>query len=183
MISKAWWVGFFVCTCCVQLSGQVVSIPQTDGPITIDGKVDEAVWQKGFELTDFKQIEPSLGADATERVEVKVLYDEHFLYVGAKMFFSDPSQVFATTLERDKTQSADDYFEFYIDSYNDMLNTLVFRTNPLGARQDLEISRNGEDFNDSWNTFWNAASYIDEDGWSTELRIPFSSLRYEQADV
>lgn len=156
-----------------------VEIPKVNEQIVLDGHVSETEWANAYELKDFKQIEPNLGANTTENVTVKVLYDNQYLYVAAIMTFDNPSQVFAATLERDKTQSNDDYFEFYIDSYNDKLNTLVFRTNPLGARQDLEISRNGEDFNDSWNTFWNATSRINETGWSTELRIPFSSLRYE----
>jgi len=162
---------------------QTVNIPKRTTSIELDGIINDSEWQNAYILNDFKQIEPNLGANATENVVVKVMYDEEHLYVSANILFSDPSQIFATTLERDKALSNDDYFEIYIDSYNDKLNTLVFRTNPLGARQDLEISRNGEDFNNSWNTFWNASSKINVDGWSTEMRIPFSSLRYEASNV
>ncbi|WP_273565836.1 carbohydrate binding family 9 domain-containing protein [Maribacter halichondriae] len=162
---------------------QITDIPKRTVSIELDGVINSSEWQNAFELNNFKQIEPNLGANATENVVVKVLYDAQFLYISANISFNDPSQIFATTLERDKAQSDDDYFEIYIDSYNDKLNTLVFRTNPLGARQDLEISRNGEDFNNSWNTFWTATSKINEDGWSTEMRIPFSSLRYEKSDI
>lgn len=162
---------------------QTINIPKKTSQIELDGVINSSEWQNAFTLNDFKQIEPNLGASATENVEVNILYDEEYLYVAASISFSEPSQIFATTLERDKALSNDDYFEIYIDSYNDKLNTLVFRTNPLGARQDLEISRNGEDFNNSWNTFWNATSKINTDGWSTEMRIPFSSLRYEKSDV
>ncbi|WOD44036.1 carbohydrate binding family 9 domain-containing protein [Hwangdonia lutea] len=158
-------------------------IPKKTAPIQLDGSIEPAEWQNAYVLTDFKQIEPNLGARASEQVVVKVLYDAQYLYVSAQIPFTNPSTIFATTLERDKAQTDDDYFEFYIDSYNDKLNTLVFRTNPLGTKQDLEISRNGEDFNNSWNTFWNAASQIHHNGWSTEMRIPFSSLRYEASAV
>ena len=165
------------------LFSQTANIPKKMTEIVLDGDIMNTEWMGAFILNNFKQIEPNLGANATENVEVKVLYDEEYLYVAANIPFNEPSQIFATTLERDKTLTNDDYFEIYIDSYNDKLNTLVFRTNPLGARQDLEISRNGEDFNDSWNTFWDATSKIKKDGWSTEMRIPFSSLRYEKSDV
>jgi len=161
----------------------IVDIHKISSKITIDGSINDSEWTEAFILDNFKQIEPNLGAEATERVVVKVLYDEKYLYISGKILFNDPSQIFATTLERDKAQSDDDYFEVYIDSYNDKLNTLVFRTNPLGARQDIEVSRNGGDFNNSWNTFWTAASNINDDGWSTEMRIPFSSLRYKKSDI
>jgi len=162
---------------------QIPTISKTTAQIELDGVINNNEWQNAFILNDFKQIEPSLGANATENVEVQVLYDDTYLYIAANIPFTNPSEIFATTLERDKAQTDDDYFEFYIDSYNDKLNTLVFRTNPLGTRQDLEISRNGEDFNNSWNTFWSAASRINNNGWSTEMRIPFSSLRYEASNV
>ncbi|MFD1163033.1 carbohydrate binding family 9 domain-containing protein [Hwangdonia seohaensis] len=177
---RSLFIAFFILT---NAGFSQTEIPKATAPIQLDGFIDPAEWQHAFVLTDFKQIEPNLGASTSEKIIVKLLYNTQYLFIAANIPFTNPSEIFATTLERDKAQSDDDYFEFYIDSYNDKLNTLVFRTNPLGTRQDLEISRNGEDFNSSWNTFWSAASKINNNGWSTEIRIPFSSLRYQAATI
>ena len=165
-----------------KLEAQVINVPNINSQLTIDGNVTENAWIQAHQLNNFKQLEPSLGADATEIAIVKVMCDDRYLYVSGVAYFSDPSQVFATTLERDIAQVKDDYIEIHLDTYNDKTNTLVFRTNPLGARQDFEISRNGEAFNTSWNTFWTAASKINANSWSMEMRIPFSSLRYQKAN-
>ncbi len=162
---------------------QEVDIPKINAAIVLDGTLDEPEWESAHELIDFKQIEPDLGANATENAVIKFMYDEQYLYIGGISYFNDPTQIFATTLERDINLNIDDYIEIHLDTYNDKLNTLVFRTNPLSARQDYEIGRNGDAFNLSWNTFWDAKSKINNDGWSTEIRIPFSSLRYNKADI
>ncbi|WP_452224605.1 DUF5916 domain-containing protein [Lacinutrix chionoecetis] len=161
---------------------QIQDIHRINTTIHIDGINDEKDWDNAFTLSNFKQLEPNLGAEATEFTLIKVMYDDTYLYISGMCNYKDPSQLFATTLERDIEQLKDDYIEIHLDTYNDKLNTLVFRTNPLGARQDFEVSRNGEAFNTSWNTFWTATSKINSKGWSTEIRIPFSSLRYEKAD-
>ncbi len=160
-----------------------VDIPKVETSIQLDGNVTENEWSNAYVLSDFKQINPDLGAMATEKAIVKMMHDDQYLYIGAISYFSDPSQLFATTLERDIAQIKDDYIEIHLDTYNDKINTLVFRTNPLGARQDFEVSRNGEDFNTSWNTFWNVTSTLLDNGWSAEFRIPFSSLRYKKSET
>ncbi len=158
-----------------------INIPKVETPIELDGQVTTNEWQHAYILYDFKQIEPNLGLPATESATIRVLYDDTYLYISGVCTYLDPSQLFATTLERDAVQLKDDYIQIHLDTYNDKINTLVFRTNPLGARQDMEVSRNGEEFNTSWNTFWTVRSTILDNGWSTEIRIPFSSLRYKMA--
>jgi hypothetical protein len=177
------YLGLFFLFSPILLIGQgIENVPRITTTIQLDGLLTEEIWSQAYELTNFKQIAPNLGADATENASVKIMYDDNYLYVGGISLFSDPSQIFATTLERDVFQDNDDYIEIHLDTYNDKINTLIFRTNPLGARQDLEVSRNGEDFNTSWNTFWDAKSVITDTGWSTEIRIPFSSLRYQKSE-
>ncbi len=157
-------------------------IPNINGEIQLDGRPDEPVWSSAFILRDFKQLEPDLGGTPSEASEVKIFYNRNYLYVAAAIHFSDPSQIFATMLERDVPQAKDDYFEIHLDTYNDKTNALVFRTNPLGTRQDFEVSRNGEEFNMSWNTFWDVKTSLNSYGWSCEMRIPFSSLRFREAE-
>jgi len=171
----------FILICQFSYTQSIIDIPKINSTITLNGDLNELEWKNSYTLEKFKQITPDLGAVTTEKAIVKVLYDDQYLYIGGISYFSNPSQMFATTLERDINQVKDDYIEFHIDTYNDKINTLVFRINPLGTRQDFEISRNGEVFNTSWNTFWDGKSKVNTDSWTTEIRIPFSSLRYKKA--
>lgn len=163
-------------------SQDIVDIPKINSTIIIDGDLNELEWNNAYIISDFKQTTPNLGAIATENAVVKIMYDDQYLYVGGLSHFTNPSQMFATVLERDIDQIKDDFIEIHLDTYNDKINTLVFRVNQLSAKQDFEVSRNGEVFNTSWNTFWDAKSIKNAGGWSTEIRIPFSSLRYKIAN-
>jgi len=160
--------------------GQENHIPKFNEIINLDGKIDEPIWKNGYLITDFKQVEPNLGEKASENPQVYLGYDEEYLYIGAIISYSDPSQMYARVLERDVSLIRDDFIEIHIDSYNDHTNSLVFSTNPLGARFDFEVSRNGDEINKTWNTFWDVSSSKHPQGWSTEIRIPFSSLRYQK---
>ncbi len=155
-----------------------VYLPKTNTIVKLDGKLDEQVWQQALRITDFKQFEPNLGIKASESPIVYVMYDDQYLYVGAKITYKDPSKMFAKILERDVPLNRDDYLEIHIDSYNDHTNSLVFSTNPLGSRYDYEVNRNGQEINSSWNAFWDVSTSIEKYGWSMEMRIPFTSLRY-----
>ena len=161
--------------------GQENHIPKFNEIINLDGKLDESVWKNGYLITDFKQVEPNLGEKASENPQVYLGYDEEYLYIGAIISYSDPSQMYARVLERDVSLIRDDFIEIHVDSYNDHTNSLVFSTNPLGARFDFEVSRNGDEINKTWNTFWDVSSSKHPQGWSTEIRIPFSSLRYQKS--
>ncbi|GAB5398466.1 MAG: hypothetical protein Aureis2KO_00510 [Aureisphaera sp.] len=176
-----------ICVICVTLlhsllvAQTVEEIHRTSGTFRLDGVLHEPEWKSALTLTNFKQIEPNIGMLSTENLEVSLMYDERFMYFGVNNVYENTQDLFATTLERDAPQDRDDYVEFHIDTYNDKINVLVFRVNPLGTRQDLEVSRNGEEFNTSWNTFWDTRSQVNDRGWTSEIRIPFSSLRFHKA--
>jgi hypothetical protein len=164
------------------LSAQIITVPFNSKDVIIDGVLNELEWFNAIPLGEFHQIRPNLGSKSTEEVSVNIMYDQDYLYIGAVINYKDPSQMFSTTFERDNEQSNDDYIEILIDTYNDKINSLAFRTNPLGAKQDFEVSNNDANFNTSWNTFWVAKSKINIDNWSTEIKIPFSSLRYQKSN-
>ena len=168
---------FFLLTS--SLSFSQVYLPKIQSQINFDGSLDESIWQQALTMLDFKQVEPNLGAVSTQNPSVYFAYDDRYLYVGAKITYTDPSQLFARVLERDVPLNRDDYIEIHIDSYNDHTNSLVFSTNALGARYDYEVNRNGQEINNSWNTFWDVVTSMNDDGWSMEMRIPFISLRYQ----
>ena len=160
----------------------IIELSKLKEPINFDGKIDEILWLNALKLSDFKQLEPNLGVKANEKPVVFITYDKTFLYVGANIIYNNPSKLFATALERDTPTTRDDFIEIHIDSYNDHTNSLVFSTNALGARYDYEVSRNGQEINSSWNTFWDVKTARNKNGWSLEMRIPFTSLRYNQKE-
>jgi hypothetical protein len=150
--------------------------------ITLDGKLDEREWQLASPLTNFMQIGPTEGADPTEITEARMLYDDNYLYVGFHSFDSDPLKIVRFFMDRDFSLGNDDGISVQLDTYNDKSNGVMFVTNTLSARFDAEVSGNGEGFNENYNTFWDAKSVVDSTGYTTEFRIPFSSLRFEQKE-
>ena len=157
-----------------------IELEKLKSPIKFDGKINDDQWKNAFSFSDFKQLEPNLGELASEKPKVFLTYDSNFIYIGASITYIDSSQLFARVLERDVALNRDDFIEFHVDSFNDHSNSLVFSTNSLGARYDYEVSRNGQEINTSWNTFWDVKTARNKNGWSVEMRIPFSSLRYDQ---
>src|SRR5581483_7830433 len=95
----------------------------------LDGTLDDPEWQPASPITSFLQREPFEGQTATEKTEVRVLYDKHDVYFGVLCFDSDPKGIIATELRRDVSQELDDYFEIIIDSAHDRRNAYVFQIN------------------------------------------------------
>jgi hypothetical protein len=158
-------------------------------PPVLDGRLDEAVWSTAPVVTGFTQRDPDEGAPASERTEVRVLYDDHAIYVGARLFDREP--VTTRLGRRDMDLSASDWLRVSFDSYLDRLTAYRFDVNPSGVRRDgiLTGSGGGGGFTGpggdlAWDPVWDAAASIDESGWTAELQIPFSQLRFVQdADV
>jgi hypothetical protein len=143
-------------------------------PIRIDGVLDEAVWRDARAITEFTQIVPTEGAPATERTEIRFAFDDNALYIGARMY--DRSPVTTRLGRRDMSMSASDWLTIILDSYHDHRTAFGFEVNPSGVRRDQTRSVTSED--DSWDPVWEAATTVDEHGWTAEIRIPFSQLRF-----
>ena len=148
--------------------------------LQIDGVLDEAAWDGAEPATDFVQFEPTEGAPATERTEVRVLRAADGLVVGARMFASDPSQIRRTLSRRDDTGGAD-VFLVALDSYDDDRTAYVFGVTAAGVRFDGVLE--GDDEDRSWDAVWESAVRVGPDGWTAELRIPYSQLRYNEAST
>jgi len=146
------------------------------GEIQLDGRLDEDDWARATRITNFTQRELDVGAPATERTEVAILYDRDALYVGFWGYDSDPGGIRATRMERDFSWTSDDNFEFIVDPFDDDRTGYLFVTNPNGARADALIS--GRSSNRDWDGVWDVRSRITEEGWFAEIRIPFSTLRF-----
>jgi len=155
-------------------------IARLRGTITLDGRPDEPAWRDATPLS-FAMHRPTFGGTPTQRTEAWITYDDRFIYVGARLYDTEPSRIQAMSLARDDDQGGD-FFNVVLDAYNDNENGNSFATTPVGARIDYGISNDTEGPNGasvSWNGVWDNATYRDSTGWSAEVRIPFSTLRYE----
>ena len=161
-----------------------IRILHTTEPIKIDGRLDEPGWSQSTPATDFRQQEPNEGELASEKTEVRILFDDKNLYIGVHAFDSEPSRINSRELVRDATFSNDDKVEILLDTYHDRRNAYRFAVNPLGTQQDALITDEGRDVNLSWDAPWVSAGRIDETGWTVEIAIPLTTLRFtEGADT
>lgn len=145
--------------------------------ITIDGKLDDAAWQSATPVTELTQFDPDEGQPASERTEVRFLFDGDALYVGAKMYDKNGRAGVKTNLVRRDDQFNSDYFGIVLDGYHDHLSRAFFQVNPSGSKTDMIGIGNGC-CDPGWDPVWEAAARIDDDGWSAEMRIPLSQLRF-----
>src|SRR6266498_4236724 len=148
--------------------------------INIDGFLTESAWSLAQPATDFRQERPIEGAPATERTEVRVLFDDKNIYFGILAFDSDAAHINARELVRDATFPNDDRIEILLDSNHDRRNAYRFAVNPLGTQQDALITDEGRFINLTWDAAWLSAGRVDDDGYTVEIAIPLTSLRYKE---
>ena len=150
---------------------------RTTAPIELDGKLNESAWASAPVTDSFTQIDPDEGKPASQRTEVRVLYDDTFLYVGARLH--DSGRITGRLGRRDMDFGDSDWFGVMIDSYLDHRTAFGFDVNPAGVRHDEIKTINTDDY--SWDPVWEAATTVDSAGWTAEYRIPFSQLRFSNA--
>ncbi|WP_265767598.1 carbohydrate binding family 9 domain-containing protein [Fodinibius salsisoli] len=147
--------------------------------IIFDGSVDENFWDQIEPATDFRQQEPNEGARATEKTEVRIAYDEEYLYLGVILYDSEPSKIKANQKRRDVRIVADERFTWIFDTFNDQRNAYFLEINPNGLRTDGLISTGqGNSINLNWDGIWDARTIIGDFGWSAEIKIPFRTLNF-----
>jgi hypothetical protein len=155
---------------------------RTTSPIVLDGRLEEDVWRRAQPATDFRQRDPDEGRPATERTEVRIAYDDAAIYVGARMFDSEPAKIARRLTRRDgDTDKIVDWIIIGLDPLHDHLTGVMFRVTAAGSIGD-GILYNDSDSDETWDGVWDAAVTIDDKGWSAELRIPLSQLRYTAAE-
>jgi hypothetical protein len=154
----------------------VIRAVPLEGEIRLDGRLDEPGWQTALAATDFRQNQPKEGQPATQRTEVRFTYDAAAIYVGARMFDDQGPAGVRTRLVRRDADPNSDYIQVIFDTYHDHIGRLFFAANPSGARYDANGLGGGED--ESWDPVWEVKTAIDSLGWTAEMRIPFSQLRY-----
>lgn len=151
-----------------------------DELLTLDGRLDDAVWARITPISDFRMQEPVEGGAPSERTEIRVAYDGDYLYIGAMLFDSDPDGIKGFQRRWDQGLGTDDRFMWVLDTYRDQRNAYFFEINPLGLMGDgLLRTGQGTSVNKAWNGIWRAWVDRRADGWSAEIRIPFRTVNFD----
>ena len=170
----------------------IPAVQVAQGPV-VDGVLDDAVWASAAVIDDFVQQEPDEGAAATERTEVRILYDLQTLYLGVRAYDSSPGDVTATEMRRDSNRILDeDNFQIILDTFMDSRSAYMFVTTPLGAQLDQQVSNEGEgsraggassNVNKDWDGVWSVSAHRDAEGWIAEIAIPMVTLRFPESST
>jgi hypothetical protein len=150
---------------------------ERSGSVEIDGRLDEEAWSLAAAATGFVQREPVEGARAEEDTEVRILFDEAAVYIGARMHDSESSAI-ADQLVRRDSWGQYDYFEVAFDPNRDRRTGYLFRVSAANVQRDVYLFEDNEQ-DDAWDAVWTSAVSRDSLGWTVELRIPLSQMRYE----
>ncbi|MEO8192612.1 MAG: DUF5916 domain-containing protein [Gemmatimonadales bacterium] len=142
----------------------------------LDGKLDDPAWATAQAIDKFLEYDPNQGAESRFRTDVRIVHDERYLYVMARMYDPAPDSIISLLSRRDvRTQS--EQLKLVIDSYHDRQTAYQFAVNPAGVKRDFYVSNdNNEDA--TWDAVWDVATAIDSLGWTAEFRIPFSQMRF-----
>jgi hypothetical protein len=157
------------------------AIRVADNTVDVDGRLDEPAWEQAPAIDDFVQKEPIEAAPPTERMTVRFVYDESALYIGARMYKNPGSPVQAPMGRRDRVEQAEN-IQVALDTFHDRRTAYVFGVTTSGVRIDrFHPEDNESTFDDGFDPVWQARTHSDEQGWTAELWIPFSQLRFTAA--
>ena len=148
--------------------------------VKFDGQLDDPVWATAEVATDFLTKIPRELEPATQKSEVRLLYDEKNIYI-AFTCWQDTKPV-VTDMARDFQVTSNDEIEIVFDTFDDERNGFTFVTNPKGALLDIQFGNDGDDMNRSWNGVWNVKTHIYEHSWTAEFVIPFKTLRFAKSE-
>lgn len=148
-------------------------------PPVIDGILNDENWNIVQWSGDFVQREPDDNAPPTEQTQFKIIYDNRNLYIAIRCFEKDPEKIVKRLSRRDGFEG--DWVEVNLDSYHDLRSAFSFTITAAGVKGDEAISQNGDYWDESWNPVWYVKTMIDSAGWTAEMKIPFTQLRFGKA--
>ncbi len=163
----------------ITVNAQPLSLVRTEVPPTIDGVLDEPLWEDAALIENLTQVDPVEGGEPTQRTEVRITYDSDMIYFGIRCFDTEPDKIIAKQLRRDATQSSDDRVQIVIDPFFTRRYGFLFEINPLGARLDALIER-GRNLITDWDGIWYGDATIDEQGWAAEVAIPYKTISFDK---
>lgn len=156
--------------------GKVAEAVRVDEAPRIDGKLDDACWDKAMVLDDFSQFEPYFNKAVSQRTAVRIVYDDRAVYIGAMMYDTAPDSILHQLGSRDDDLNADK-FTVAFDTYNNQADAFVFRVFASGVQTDYRYS------DGTYNGVWQSATKIGDSGWVAEIMIPYSALRFPDQEV
>ena len=148
---------------------------------TIDGQLDDAAWSAATPATDFRQQDPREGEPATQRTEIRFLFDDVAFYIGARMYDDQGAAGVRTRLVRRDQNVESDHVMFVFDTYHDHTGRTILQVNPSGVKYDAGQAAPSAD--PSWDPVWEVATRIDSLGWTAEIRVPLSQLRFPEREL
>ncbi|MET2984545.1 DUF5916 domain-containing protein [Aureibaculum conchae] len=159
----------------------IIEAQKINAKITVDGIVNEPIWETIKPLKVTQKV-PNSGDAPTQKTEIRIAYDNEFIYLSGRMFDNEPEKINSNSKKRDEFTENTEWCGIIIDTYNDRENALSFFVTPTGSKLDMALSGDitgSNAFNTSWNTYWETAATITKLGWFAEIKIPFSSLAFE----
>ena len=158
-------------------SNIIISLPISE-KITLDGKLNEPIWNKEKNISNFTQREPNFEEPSSEKTKVAIAYSSSSLFIAVWCYQSSSTKITAKSLQRDFNFEGEDNFRIVISPFNDKRTGYEFVVNPYGARTDLLITAN-ENTSSDWNGVWDAVATITNEGWFVEIQIPFNTLKFK----
>ncbi len=169
----------FIITLGKPVFSQDIAANKSKENIKIDGRLNEAAWEKAMLLKDFYQFEPKYGEKVSFPTQVKVIYNNHSIYFGFECEDPEPELITAKITKRDGDLPKDDGVVIMLDTFLDKNNCYLFTVNPLGTQMDGKIADNGRTNDFNWDETWYSECLIHKNGWTAEIEIPFKSLKYD----
>ncbi|WP_426064211.1 DUF5916 domain-containing protein [Flavobacterium sp. DSP2-3-1] len=173
----------FLIICSINTFGQkkTLQAKSITENITIDGKINEQIWESASIASDFIMFEPDNGKPINndKKTEVKVLYDNDAIYISAMLYDNEPGKIQKEITNRD-VFGVSDHFSVYINGFNDGQQDFRFFVSAAGVQMDCLATEDYEDF--TWDAIWDSEVVITELGWVVEMKIPYAALRFSKAD-
>ncbi|MGE4287202.1 MAG: DUF5916 domain-containing protein [Salinivirgaceae bacterium] len=169
------WISFVFQLNAASLKREYVT-QKTENQILVDGQLNDEAWQIANWKEGFTMYYPYDNRTPSQATQFAILYDDNFMYVAIKAFDDEPEKITRRITRRDKLDG--DYLGIQFDSYNDKQTAYCFSVSAAGTKQDVYISGDGDKSDDSWDPIWWAETRVVEDGWTAEMKIPFSQLRF-----
>lgn len=162
----------------IELTKRVYDTNLIENPPIVDGLINENSWDAVDWDGDFIQWQPDEGKQPTQQTKFKVLYDDKNLYIAVRCYDTEPNKIVERLSRRDGF--AGDWVEVNIDSYFDLRTVFSFTITAAGVKGDEFVSENGDNWDSSWNPIWYAKTNVDKEGWTAEMKIPFTQLRFSK---
>jgi len=160
-----------------QITRKTAIAVRTSSPPVIDGILNDIVWQKANPINDLTQYLPRFGTIQSFPTEVRILYDDYGIYIGAMMYDPHPDSILCQLGDRDPEDLNADFFGIEFDTYNNQLDGYSFIVSASGVQSD------SREFDETYNAVWQSSVKINKEGWVAEIRIPYSAVRFPAKPV